>query len=629
MVAVSSAEWLTRYRSGGQLPSPRGIFLEALRLLEQEDIDSRELGRVLQSDPATNARLLQLANVSLHYRSRPIVAVNDAILVLGQAQIKRLVLALALIQSTAPRVPDFDYSEFWTRSLLAGLATQHATAWLGRVNADEIFVVTLLSKVGRLALASLFPESYGELLTRCVGKNEVECRLEERRRFDVDQDELSALLLEDWGLPSIYVEAVLHQGCPEELLGTPDSARCIFLAHLLRFGNSMAAICLQRNSSWLEDAAKLRKETEFLGLSQETVNGVLEHLLRSWPSWRNLLQEADEIRSSVTGWEDYEIAGGVEPSIGAGLQIACIGDDASANGSACSAMLQRMGLCPQRLPKSVDPLTLSSANWDLLMVIKDSVHDAELERLLAGLDPILGPYLLVFGPPLSPVAELLLYRTAVDAYETLPLTDEQLLKHLQLAMRRQEARRKYSLRQQRMQRLAGSLVEVNRDLRQAALTDPLTKLRNRRYAEDRFAQEWAVSKHRQTALGVMLLDLDNFKEINDSLGHDGGDGVLHRVARILEELIRQQDVVCRMGGDEFLVLCPETELSGLEALANRICERLSAAETWQDLQLSVSVSIGVACRREDMEDPQELIKAADQALFAAKQKGRNQVVSGY
>lgn len=618
-VATRNIDWLSQYRQGGKLPSPKGVYLEALRLLEQEEVDNRELVRVLQSDPATNARLLQLANVSIRTRSRPIVAVSDAILVLGQAQIKRLILALALIQSTTPRVSGFDYAKFWTVSLLSALAVQALSEQLGQVNADEIFVVALLANVGELALVSLFSESYVEL-RGTVPPSEGNALLQmERQQYGIDHDELSSLLVEEWGLPMVFVEAIFHQAQPEELSSFPDAGRSLFLARLLRFGLGMAEFCLRDNPRRSASAAQMAEEMIKLGLDTVRVREQVSRLLLAWPQWQGLLQEAAPLLAEPLDWELLMDRERTPASDSSPLRVACLAMDNDVTDE-CMEVFSRLGLSPLMAEVS------DTASLDLLVVAYQQNAREWITTNLRGLDPVLGPYILLVGDTLDAQSESELFRLGIDAYEPRSSFPENLRKHLQLAQRRLEARQKYLHRQERMRKLTGSLADVNRDLRQAALTDPLTHLRNRRYADERLAQEWSIAERHDKHLALMLLDLDNFKLINDTHGHDVGDEVLQRVSSILDAFARHQDIPCRVGGDEFLIICPDTDAQGVQVLARRICSQLAAADTWTDLQPDVSVSIGAASRDARMASAKDLLQAADHALFEAKRLGRNQAV---
>lgn len=169
-----------------------------------------------------------------------------------------------------------------------------------------------------------------------------------------------------------------------------------------------------------------------------------------------------------------------------------------------------------------------------------------------------------------------------------------------------------------------ALSEANRNLEELALTDMLTGLPNRRHAMRRLAQLWEEAVDEKAPLSCMMIDADNFKHINDQFGHDAGDAVLCQLARRLSEAIRSDDVVCRLGGDEFLVICPATPLDGAMHLAEIV--RTAVAElkvptgsgTWHG-----SVSIGVATRTATMAAPDDLIKVADEGVYAAKRAGRN------
>lgn len=157
-----------------------------------------------------------------------------------------------------------------------------------------------------------------------------------------------------------------------------------------------------------------------------------------------------------------------------------------------------------------------------------------------------------------------------------------------------------------------------------AFYDELTGLANRRLFMDRLKRALAQAKYHNHELGVLFLDLDLFKRINDSLGHEAGDKVLQQVAKILKASVRQGDSVARLGGDEFTVLVPElTSVHLLEVLAKRIITKLSTPLQIMHNNLVVSTSIGISIFPEDGTTVEALLKNADTAMYQAKELGRN------
>lgn len=170
------------------------------------------------------------------------------------------------------------------------------------------------------------------------------------------------------------------------------------------------------------------------------------------------------------------------------------------------------------------------------------------------------------------------------------------------------------------------LAQANRKLEEIALTDVLTGLPNRRYALYCLERAWNDSVSKGTPLACMMIDADGFKPINDNYGHDAGDEVLRQLARELRHALRTDDVVSRLGGDEFFVICTHTPQEGAVRLAEKMRQAVAALRVpagggeWHG-----SVSIGVAVRREGMRNFEALIKAADEGVYAAKKDGRNRV----
>jgi diguanylate cyclase (GGDEF)-like protein/hemerythrin-like metal-binding protein len=172
-----------------------------------------------------------------------------------------------------------------------------------------------------------------------------------------------------------------------------------------------------------------------------------------------------------------------------------------------------------------------------------------------------------------------------------------------------------------------SLSEANDSLEQIALTDVLTGLPNRRHAMARFALAWSESAKDGVPLACMMIDADGFKHINDQYGHDAGDEVLRELSRQLRDSLRTDDVVCRLGGDEFLVICPGTPLQGALQAAESMRQKIAQLHVpvGADGEWLGSVSVGVAVRGATMRTPEDLIKAADEGVYMAKRGGRNRV----
>lgn len=154
---------------------------------------------------------------------------------------------------------------------------------------------------------------------------------------------------------------------------------------------------------------------------------------------------------------------------------------------------------------------------------------------------------------------------------------------------------------------------------EVSLTDSLTHLWNRRGLLQHLLKETDRARRHQRPLSVLMVDLDHFKRVNDGQGHAAGDEVLRQLARALTESVRSSDWVCRYGGDEFVVILPETPRQESYDVAERI--RTTVKE-----KLELSVSLGVALFPFHGQDPASLIEAADRALYSAKTQGRNQTV---
>lgn len=162
-----------------------------------------------------------------------------------------------------------------------------------------------------------------------------------------------------------------------------------------------------------------------------------------------------------------------------------------------------------------------------------------------------------------------------------------------------------------------------------AVTDALTGLHNRRYLDNHLQTLFERAVARRRPLSVMIVDLDRFKSINDRFGHDGGDDVLREFARRLRQNMRGIDLICRFGGEEFVVVMPDTDGPVAEKVAERIraeIARTPFAIGKEGQSVTVTISVGVSSARGQADDVRSLLKRADMALYEAKKSGRNKVV---
>jgi polar amino acid transport system substrate-binding protein len=168
------------------------------------------------------------------------------------------------------------------------------------------------------------------------------------------------------------------------------------------------------------------------------------------------------------------------------------------------------------------------------------------------------------------------------------------------------------------------LQQMNKQLEILSRSDQLTGIANRYWLHDSFQTELSRYQRYKHVFSIVILDIDNFKRVNDSYGHGVGDEVIKRVASLLTDNVRDNDVVGRWGGEEFLILCPETTLQGAFTLADHLRQEIRRTDFAVDT-MAITASFGVTDYRDD-ESIEECIKRADQALYHAKQGGRDKTV---
>jgi len=163
-----------------------------------------------------------------------------------------------------------------------------------------------------------------------------------------------------------------------------------------------------------------------------------------------------------------------------------------------------------------------------------------------------------------------------------------------------------------------ALADAVKELEHLAMHDSLTGLPNRALFQDRLAQGIVSAKREKKTLALIMIDLDKFKEINDTLGHDIGDQMLKETGLRFRHILRQSDTVSRLGGDEFAIVLPSTDTAGATCAANKLFKTVEAPFILNGKSVNVSCSMGIAVYPDNAQDAESMYKCADTAMYMAK-----------
>ncbi len=156
--------------------------------------------------------------------------------------------------------------------------------------------------------------------------------------------------------------------------------------------------------------------------------------------------------------------------------------------------------------------------------------------------------------------------------------------------------------------------------------NPFSRCVNRREAMRRLEELWAAHERYQQGFSCIMIDIDHFKTFNDTYGHAAGDRILKDIAQLLRQNTRKTDKVCRIGGEEFLILCPNVEVDGATVCAEHLRATVEQHNfEYEGTQMPVTISLGVAPATLAIANPEDVLKSADALMYASKQAGRNRI----
>lgn len=675
-------------KSSGDLPSPTGVGMRILEITRTDDYSAEDMADAIMSDPSLTGRILQLANSANLAGTEAVTTVSGAIMRLGGTTVRTLALAFSLVsEREAGACRPFDYDRYWSLSLARAVAAQALAERTGVAKSEEAYICGLLAEVGMLALASVHSNRYGKILITTQGENLAALRRAEHAEFDIDHASVAECMLGEWGLPSLFADSI-GDFCRGRAFES-SKAKIESLSDLVRFSDAIGSALLLGESTpprrITEIGDQLEMLRDVLEIDESQLQSMCDGIAKQWRRWGEDLEiETTDVRFSqilgsiAQGREQNEsdaratTASGTAKSGGAsttaapseegGVGSSSIGEIKKSAGSRSKAM-QATGatdISADRERISVlavddDPVSLrllvrhlrnERFNVTMARSGKEGLKKALQEKPdllivdhempgLSGLEVVealrrssVGASMYILLLTGSQTEELLItaFDAGVDDFVNKPYMPRLLSARIKAGVRIANLQRKVERDRKTILDQLADRNALNRKLRTASLTDPLTGLPNRRHAMNRVETEWKSTERNGLPFSVIMLDIDKFKLVNDNFGHDVGDEVLQATALAVKGALRGEDEVCRLGGEEFLVICRgATERDG-SIVAERIRKAVeSNIVASPGYDRAVTVSLGVAGTHSGVESLLALLKAADEAVYQAKNDGRNQV----
>ena len=628
---------LQELKAMGELPSPKGAALAVMRLARKDGVSIAELVRAVQTDPALVGRLIKAANAPEVGAQRPVAAVQDALILLGAPTVRYLSLSFSLLTGhRSGQCANFNYRRFWSHSLACAVAAQAVAAQVRTAPPEEAFSVGLLCRIGELSLATVFPEDYSRLLQQMMGDRSASLAALEQNAFAMTHTELTVAILQDWGLPPMFVAPVFAHEAPENANFSPDS-RPYRLTWTLTLARLIADICLAGEAERRGLMHKLLLVGSKLSLNTEALTTLCDRVVHDWQEWAaqlsvdtNDVPPFDEL-SAAPAAPDLSQSG-MPSAMGAdgNLRVLVVDDDKNIR-TLLSTILVQAGYVVFEASNGREGFDKALEIQPHILItdwMMPGMDGVELTRSLRQTKLGRAIYILILTALDTEDKLLEAFDAGADDFMSKPLKARVLGARLRAGQRVMMLQQEIDRDREEIRRFATELAVTNQRLQEAALTDVLTDLPNRRYAIERFQQEWQAANRSKRPMACMMIDVDNFKAVNDTHGHDVGDAVLKQTAQAIKSGLRAQDVICRTGGDEFLVICPETDLAAAMLCGERVRKAVAEVRLSSSVeQIKCSISVGVAARGMDTPDIDALIKRADEGAYQAKQRGRNCVAT--
>lgn len=606
---------LQRLDKGGY-PSPSRSTLALTELLQQDNAGIADAAKLIRVDPILTAKIIKIANSAIYGKYRRIMGIEEALMRIGLKMVVPLALGLTLASKTFSTPPNFDLRRFWAGSLLRAIAMHALAARTDEWPAADVFTIGLLCEIGSLFMACSAPAETAALASQNLP---VAALLDqEKALFGFDHRQLSAALLRHWRVPENIVLALESQRNIADATSSAErTGRLRTLRAIIEDGRNIASWVL--TGAPAQSMTLLQSAARSWWFPDAQFERIISEITAEWEEIADIFDQtiSPDLVQKLEALRETLITGRLNPQPSVPGPILLVANQT-----------RDLNLLQQTLkPEGYNIIRADSADDAIILLYQQAPCIIILDWDMPG---ITGAELCVrwrreFGPRiyLLVLADTHHGDCTAEAIEagandiiSKPPSDNILVAKLAIAA-------------QMVTFMAGlensctDLTHQNHSLQALASKDVLTGLANRRGAQEFLSENWRHAIRHQHPLSCIMLDIDYFKQVNDEHGHDVGDRVLRALGGLLLKNSRSGDLIARVGGEEFLILCPQSDELKASLYAERLCQE--AAQMQGDFPL-ITLSAGVAQMQPDMDNPDALLRAADQALLLAKRRGRSQII---
>lgn len=607
------------------LPEPSPFALDLADHCYNRHASPETCSQIIAGNPIFAAELISYTNSPLVTDTDQGKSIALAMSALGQETVANLAIIFSILgQYRYGRCSHFDYQRFWQKSLARGAAARALAIQL-RCDPQQFFTYGVLGTIGDLALATAFPEEYGHFLIKDYPPDKAEHT--ERQLFGLTTADLACNLLTSWHLPKPFIRALRVSTVQANgKLFCQDIAN---IYKILTLANHIGKICLFE-LPLADTFLAVEQQAEVLSLPVEQIGPFFDQLVASWQTASEFFEVSTlhcPNYHHIKTMDDVHL--GVHPGKQETCTVLAVDDEPVTlrclekmlSAEHRSLLLAKDGEEALKLALKHRPQVLIT-DWRM-----PGMSGIDLCKILRKTSVTQHIYIIILTINESEDELVQAFDAGADDYIIKPFTAKVLQARISSGERIIRSQRTISNDREVIRRYATKLASTNRKLQNIAMTDFLTGLPNRRNALQRLKNLIAEVQRYGEPLSCLMIDIDHFKRINDTYGHDCGDSVLKQLTKLFEEKARSYDMVSRWGGEEFLVISARSSAADTCQLAERLRRtvennkfRISKGQTTQ-----LTISLGVASWCTEFNNAEELIKSADQALYQAKVNGRNRV----